>query len=80
MVSVFTTHALCRMPRMLMNASVAMMPVISAVRAGAGGDRRPVEAERRDEHVDDRGPARDPREPQHPADFEAGNRPNAARV
>ena len=69
-VRALTTHALWRMPRTLMSASAAMMPSAAPSRGAPGRHRRPVEAERRDQHVDDRGPARDAREPLHPADFE----------
>ena len=71
-VRTFSTRLLCRMPRTLIAAIAAM---IDGNRRGAGPaprHRGPVEPERADEHVDHRGPARDAREPLHPADFEGG--------
>ena len=38
----------------------------------AGGKGGQIKAERRGQHVNDRCPARDPREPHHPADLERG--------
>ena len=70
-VSAFTTHDDCLMPRTLIHVSTSVSAVIVAARGMPVGERRPVEREREGQAVDDRRVTGDAREPHHPADFEA---------